>query len=1526
LDDKYGDPSKITDSIISGITKFRKIENDDNKRIIEFINLIERAFHDLKGVKMEQEINNTNFVSIIESKLPKNLALNWYRMIHEVDSKIDKADKFPHLMKFLITERNALEYAMVDLRTSCERKTVNFVDANLQNRCLIHQSGSHKTADCKQFLELPVHEKYEILKENLACFGCLSSDHILRFCKNKVSCPHGCGKFHHESLHIEKKPVNHMNLASAPGPSCIFPIMRVRSGIQYVNVLWDTCASVSLITEAKSKELKLRGTPSNLCISMVGGVEKSYASTKYNLPLTDLNGRTFMVEVYSIDKISENIGDIDMLKVATFFSGVNLQRVRPKGSVDVLIGYNYAAWHPVPKLFAGQLVILSNSFGMCLGGSHPEIFEETKKIDNTCYINVISSKNIVSDFFSVESLGVECQPRCGSCKCGTCAVGSKNCSLKEERELKLIESKLWFSEKGYWEAAYPWIRDPMNLPNNRSYAMKLLLSTEKRLKKDISHANAYSEQINDMVTRNVARKLSERELKNYDGPSFYITHHAVYKPTSKTTPLRIVFNSSANFHGHVLNDYLAKGPNVFLNSLFGILIRFRENHIGFMGDIKKMYNSIRIPQKDQHCHRFLWRDLDERKDPETYVITRVNMGDRPSGSIACAALRKTAERECLNFPRESKIILNSSFMDDIIDSAENLEIVHRITKNVSEMLKKVDFHIKEWVVSNSDKLYIDLKDFKITDIGSERVLGVSWDVSGDQFKYDLDLNFSKRGRKNESQDFDNLLKIPDILTKRIVLSKLNSIYDPLGLVGSFIIKGKILMRQLWTDCVNLDWDDEIPVDMYNKWVKFFNEMSQLSKVVIDRCVKPLYAQGNPILICFSDASKEAYGAVSYIRWGTNSGQFETRLLASKSRIAPVKTLTIVRLELLGAVLSKRLRNSIEKETRVKFDRVLHIVDSEIVRAMIQRESYGFNTFASTRIGEIRNGTEPSEWYWVKGSDNIADVLTRGEIPCEIGENSIWQRGPQFLKLPIEDWPIRQDCSVQDLPETVGKLFKFEASVKPKSLISKLICIERFSNYHKLLRVTARILMLKIKPYSLKRINESITVKSLQAAIHYWTTQSQLSIASELADGVKGQGQFRKLRPIIDEDGIYVVGGRAARWFEASYDKRLIPILAKDEFSRLYVEMVHNKKHGGVESDVATVRLKFWIVGLRQLCVHVKDKCIYCRKLHKKVASQKMGLLPKERLKPAPAWCSVGIDLFGPLEVKGEVNKRCIGKVYGVIFFCLPTTAVHIDISSDYSTDAFLCVFRRFVSLRGCPNTIISDSGSQLLGASKILTSISKEWNWGEISEFSLKNGIEWRFSPGDAPWWNGCCESLIRSIKKSLFLSIGEHRVTFSEMQTVCFEAANLANERPIGIKPGQYSECAYLCPNDLLLGRATSKAPVGPWSEKKSISRRFRFIQSVIDMFWKKWTLLYFPHMIIQRKWHHEARNIKPGDIVLVADKNLPRSQWKLCRVTTVEPGIDGKVRRVSLMYKNKSSDTVITIDRPVQKIVVVLPVEEQC
>ena len=196
------------------------------------------------------------------------------------------------------------------------------------------------------------------------------------------------------------------------------------------------------------------------------------------------------------------------------------------------------------------------------------------------------------------------------------------------------------------------------------------------------------------LTEAVARKLTEEELKTYRGPFHYISHHEVLKPDSKTTPVPIVFNSSANYMGHVLNEYWANGPDL-LNNLLGILIRFRENEVAFIGDVRKMYHTVHTKEIDQHTHRFLWRNMDVMKHPDKYVKQRVSFGDKPSGAIATIAMRKTAEFGRNEFPEATKIIKENSYMDDIIDSKNDKVNALKVTKQIEDILDKGVFKMKE---------------------------------------------------------------------------------------------------------------------------------------------------------------------------------------------------------------------------------------------------------------------------------------------------------------------------------------------------------------------------------------------------------------------------------------------------------------------------------------------------------------------------------------------------------------------------------------------------------------------------------------------------------------------------------------------------------------------------------------------------------------------------------------------------------------------------------------------------------------
>ena len=323
-------------------------------------------------------------------------------------------------------------------------------------------------------------------------------------------------------------------------------------------------------------------------------------------------------------------------------------------------------------------------------------------------------------------------------------------------------------------------------------------------------------------------------------------------------------------------------------------------------------------------------------------------------------------------------------------------------------------------------------------------------------------------------------------------------------------------------------------------------------------------------------------------------------------------------------------------------------------------------------------------------------------------------------------------------------------------------------------------------------------------------------------------------------------------------------------------------------------------------------------------SQMMSTLPVERLKPSPSFLTVGVDYFGPYATKGEVQKRVRGKSFGVILTCFGCRGVYVDVAHDASTDGFLQVLRRFACVRGWPAVIYSDQGTQFVGASNELKEIVRGMSWEQIKQFGWpERNIEWRFSPPDAKWYNGATESLVKSVKRALNAAIGENVLQFSELQTCMFEAAEMVNARPIGIHPNSPDEGVYLCPNDLLLGRATNHIPQGPFKDRCSNKHRFDFVQSIATAFWRRWTREVFPNMVIQKKWHTESRNLNVGDVVLVQDLNPVRGKWKMAIVEQPLVSNDGKVRRAMISYKTEEG-TRSVVERAVQKLIVLVPKED--
>ena len=241
--------------------------------------------------------------------------------------------------------------------------------------------------------------------------------------------------------------------------------------------------------------------------------------------------------------------------------------------------------------------------------------------------------------------------------------------------------------------------------------------------------------------------------------------------------------------------------------------------------------------------------------------------------------------------------------------------------------------------------------------------------------------------------------------------------------------------------------------------------------------------------------------------------------------------------------------------------------------------------------------------------------------------------------------------------------------------------------------------------SFANVANNLVKDNLDNTEMFWIRDAQTSLSDD----------FARLSAKRREDGIIVVGTRAEAWMEMSYNQREVILLPySHRISRLYTQFIHNIGHFGIAMTASKVRRKFWIIKLQIIAKSVRRHCVPCNRERKIIVEQIMSALPIERLRPAPAWHSTSLDYFGPYEVKGEVNKRARSKAYGLIFNCMQTWAIHIELCPDYSTDKFLCAFRRFVAIRGYPKTLFSEWGSQLVSADKQLRLVIKDLDWSRM--------------------------------------------------------------------------------------------------------------------------------------------------------------------------------------------------------------------
>ena len=619
--------------------------------------------------------------------------------------------------------------------------------------------------------------------------------------------------------------------------------------------------------------------------------------------------------------------------------------------------------------------------------------------------------------------------------------------------------------------------------------------------------------------------------------------------------------------------------------------------------------------------------------------------------------------------------------------------------------------------------------------------------------------------------------------------------------------------------------------------------------------------------------------------------------------------------------------------RFTFERIVQIVDSKTVLAMINKLSHRFHVYEGVRIGEVQSATngDMSDWVWMEGEKNIADWTTRTKNPDEIGPLSQWFNGPDILQLPIEEWGL--ECNTETSASLPGeKMLNTSHACQNEA---PLINYARYSTYKRMLWSLARVIG-SLKAGSFAGGNTlQITPMILYEAELFLVKEVQKTMVNDIK---QKRGKYSRLNPVLNPDtGIWEVGYRLGKHnpmfiTPGSEGQKILD--PSHLVTKLLMKQAHDESgHRGRDPTLARFRQSYWTPRGSKIANKVKIDCPLCILRDTKLLEQIMGQLPVERLVPAPAFQNVCLDLFGPYLVKGEVQKRISMKVYGVIFTDTVMRAVHLEVVPGYDSDSFLLALSRFTSIRGWPAHIFSDPGSQIVGAERELRDAWKSMNKADLIKVSSDKGLKWSFGPADSPWYQGTAESLIKSVKRSIRFSINNQRLSFSELSALFYEVANLMNERPIGLLPvSSDSMINLLTPNCFLIGRATSKNPVAFKYVQGNLSSRLQLVNRLVDIFWENWIQTCSPSLMTQSKWQQRKHPVKVGDVVIVYEPNTIKGQYKLGLITETIPSKDGVIRKVKLSYKNYKVNEKVTcysgapdviVTRSVQRLSLLVPVE---
>ena len=716
-----------------------------------------------------------------------------------------------------------------------------------------------------------------------------------------------------------------------------------------------------------------------------------------------------------------------------------------------------------------------------------------------------------------------------------------------------------------------------------------------------------------------------------------------------------------------------------------------------------------------------------------------------------------------------------------------------------------------------------------------------------------------------------------------------SIFDPLGFLAPFTIQSRILMQRIWS--TGIGWDEIIGDAEFSLWLLWIRDLEKLKTFSIPRCYQLTNFQIRTAeLHIFCDASEKAFAAVAYWRFLLKNNLFHTSIIMSKSRVSPLKVMTIPRLELQAAVLSTRVALLIEKEHDFKIFQRIFWSDSETVLKWIKKDPRDFKMYVANRLSEISENTKVSEWRWVGTKENPADDATR-LAPNALVKGSRWLQGPPFLREPESRWPVKNLNS--SLMTNTTEL-EVKRTVAFTTCSDSLIDFKRFSLWYRLVSTVARVI--EIVDKMRKRVRSPVERRNLAAILLF--KQSQIKSFNEEILLLKGSkiisrsSRILNLNPFLDSSNLLRAEGRLKNVKIDHFSSNPIILDAKDELTKLLIKSYHQKfYHGSHESVINEMRQKFWVVGLRQALRGLVNRCVICKLQRSKPCNPKMAALPESRLAiRLQPFSHCGLDYFGPLQIKIGRRRE---KRYGALFTCMTTRAIHIELANSLNTDSAIMALKRFIARRGKPINIYCDNGTNFKGMDRELKQAQKEIDKSKFIEFTSLRDINFRFNPPSASHMGGAWERLIRSVKTALTVILKNQIPHEETLLTALVEIEHCVNSRLLSHVSVDPRDQEAITPNHFLIGASSGEIRFGRCDAAVLCSRKhWRIAQFYADCFWRRWIREYLPSLVPRKKWEHDDKPLKEGDMVLILDDNLDRNQWRRGVITRDFPASDNQVR----------------------------------